>query len=298
MRHLIATCSDRKYGDFLIDHWLMSLQDNVNLDNIDIVVFDYGLTANQQKALKTKNIRIIKCVKDGHVTSLRYRDLLTFLQKETYDQVLMVDGGDIIFQSDISHLFIKNNTKWKGVEEDTSLKFDQIYQFKVKDKTFRNKVIETIQNKKFINGGFIISSSNNFISFCELYLKEVKDLSSYGVDQALITYYFLINNHELLDRTYNFMIISNFNTDGYKVKDTKFYKPNGDLIHVVHNPGKTKLIRGMSKFGYKVTPKHNLIIYISKHSSLIINFFISIFTKILKIFSKPAPPKTTLPSKN
>ncbi|MBP9759370.1 hypothetical protein KBD45_06765 [Candidatus Dojkabacteria bacterium] len=291
MRHLIVTCSDKKYGDFLVEHWLKSLKENVNLHNIDIVVLDYGLTHTQLSGLKGDNIRVIKCIKDGHVTSLRYRDLLTFLQKENYDQVLMVDGGDIIFQSDVSTLFGTDNQKWKGVEEDTSLKFDQIYQFKLKSKEFRKKVIETISGKKFINGGFIISSSKNFISFCKLYLKEVKDLGSYGIDQALITYYIRINNYELLDKSYNFMVISNFNTEGYIIKENQFYKPNGDLIHVVHNPGKTKLIRGMSKFGYKIKPKHNVIIYISKLSSLIINFIISAISKLLDSINKFSHPK-------
>jgi hypothetical protein len=284
MKHVIVTSSDINYGDFLVDHWYASLKENVDLSNIDVVVLDYGLSVEQKS--RAGEVKFIKCKRDGNVTSLRYRDLLKFLNENKHDQVLMVDGGDIIFQKDISHLFEENKAKWRGVEEDTSLKFDHIYQFKIKDKALRKKVIATIESKRFINGGFILASADNFVEFCKFYLTEVKDLSSYGVDQALITYFMLTHPSVILDRTYNFMIISNFNTEGYKVKGYTFYKNSGELIHVVHNPGKNKFIRGMAKFGYKVEPKLNFTIYISKLSSQLINGSIELIVKLTKLFSK------------
>jgi hypothetical protein len=36
----VVTASDLKYGDFLIEHWLRSLRENVRLDAIEIVVLD------------------------------------------------------------------------------------------------------------------------------------------------------------------------------------------------------------------------------------------------------------------
>jgi len=49
MRHLIATCSDARYGDFLLQHWLRSLQASVDLHDIDVAVLDYGLTPQQRQ---------------------------------------------------------------------------------------------------------------------------------------------------------------------------------------------------------------------------------------------------------
>lgn len=286
MKHLIVTSSDSKYGDFLVNHWLVSLKENVNLTNIDVMVLDYGLEEKHIRALTNSNVIVIKCKKDGHVTSLRYRDLLTILSENKYDQVLMVDGGDIIFQRDISDLFSENKSKWRGVVEDTSLKFDQIYQFQIKNKNIRKQIIKGIEGKKFINGGFVIAPADEFVAFCSYYIKEVKDLSSYGVDQAMVTYYIYTHDFCLLDKSYNFMIISNYNTEGYQIKDTRFFKPTGELIHVVHNPGKTKLIRGMSKFGYKIKPKHNIVIYISKLSSQTINLIVSVISKVIRQFQR------------
>lgn len=42
--YLIATACNQKCEEFLLDHWLKSLKENVNLSNIDILVIDFGLS--------------------------------------------------------------------------------------------------------------------------------------------------------------------------------------------------------------------------------------------------------------
>ena len=70
----VVTASDRKYGDFLIEHWLRSLRENVRHDAIEIVVLDYGLSLAQRFYLEHHGVLLRPGRRDGHVTVLRYRE--------------------------------------------------------------------------------------------------------------------------------------------------------------------------------------------------------------------------------
>src|SRR5260370_42687069 len=115
--HAIVTCCDAKYGDFLIQHWLRSLRDHVVLDRIDVVVLDYGLTREQGQQLRSQGVILHPSMKDGNLTNIRYRDLVAFLDGKAYDQVLSIDGGDIIFQADISLMFERDKESFRAVRE-------------------------------------------------------------------------------------------------------------------------------------------------------------------------------------
>ena len=96
-RFLIITSSDAKYGNFLINHWLNSLKKCINKKEVQIVVLDYGLTKQQIKSLTNQQVKVITCKRDGHVVNIRFRDMLNFLMKNKFQQILSCDSGDIIF---------------------------------------------------------------------------------------------------------------------------------------------------------------------------------------------------------
>jgi len=77
-KFVIITSSDLKFGDFLINHWLKSLLNNIDCKLVDIVILDYGLSEKQYRILLSKNVKIVKCIRDGCVNNLRYRDMLIF----------------------------------------------------------------------------------------------------------------------------------------------------------------------------------------------------------------------------
>lgn len=119
MKNAIITFADWTCDKFLVDHWLSSLQANVNIPNLDIVILDYGITKKQSlKIKKMKKTILYKCLRNGKVVIIRFRDLVHFLQNKKYDQVMLTDGGDIIFQKDLSKLFEKDKTKFRAVRED------------------------------------------------------------------------------------------------------------------------------------------------------------------------------------
>lgn len=263
MRHAIVTAINAKYGDFFVNDWYKSLNENVELKNIDIVVLDYGLTAEQRRAVK--NVKFVPCHFDGNITSLRYRDLNKFLQENKYDQILLVDSGDLIFQADISHLFNENKDSIRAVVEKYTLKNEFIYKSKIK-KDYIADVKKTLEHHKVINGGFILASRENFLVLIKDYLDLAINLESYGTDQLGINYLLYKKGFVELDEKYNFLIMSHLAKDFY-IRKGKFYKSNNELIHVVHNGGGNEYIRAIKNFGYKSTNnKWNLSTYLYKPS--------------------------------
>lgn len=115
MKNVIITCANRKIGGFVIDHWLRSLKANVNLKNIDIVVIDYGLSDSQADRLKKEKVILCKGDKKHHIVNKRFFDSAKFLKSKKYDQVLFADGGDVIFQEDVSHIFKKDKKLFRVV---------------------------------------------------------------------------------------------------------------------------------------------------------------------------------------
>jgi hypothetical protein len=114
----IVTASDREHGDFLIEHWLRSLQENVRLDGTEIVVLDYGLSLAQRFYLEHHGVLLRPGRRDGHVTVLRYRETRDLLIDRPYEQICLCDSGDIIFQDDIASLFERSPDTYRAVCED------------------------------------------------------------------------------------------------------------------------------------------------------------------------------------
>ena len=80
-RNVIITASDEKYGNFLINHWLKSLKENTDLENIDVFVIDYGLSNAQKDSLKSQDVKLYKGIRDGHIVVIRFRDIKNILLK-------------------------------------------------------------------------------------------------------------------------------------------------------------------------------------------------------------------------
>ena len=247
-KNLIITASDSNYGDFLIEHWLNSVMENVKLDDIDIAVLDYGLTKSQKFYLEKHGVTTKNCVKDGHVTILRYRDMKSFLGPRNYNQVMTCDGGDMIFQSDISHLFNENKKSFRACCEDLKNSYDIFISrelFRYGDLASFKKVI---LKKPQINGGLVIAPRSLMLKLCDAMLAVIIDNSKFGPDQLFLNYFLHTNDFSMLDPTYNFVVSSSL--DEFYIKDYKFYSSDHKLITAVHNAGNLNFFRPISNFGY------------------------------------------------
>ena len=283
-KFVIIGSSDSKYGDFLINHWLKSLKDNLNTKIIEIVILDYGLTEKQKKELTLQNVKVIACKRDGHILNIRYRDMLSFLNKNKYEQVMACDSGDIIFQKDITHLFNENKTEFRGVCEDLA---PPMLEYTLINKLFIEKIEKDIKkvlkNKKMINGGMIISPNNKFKELCKNMDRFIAKKDSFGPDQIIVNYTLYKNGFHQLDKKYNY-VIGSLN-EKFIIKEGKFYKKNKELIPIVHNAGRYAFLRPIKNFGYG--RNNNKFSYISYYTlrflcnmAFILNFFNSFLRKL------------------
>jgi len=247
-KHVIITSIDHRYGEFFIEHWLPSLQTNVLLKNIDVIVIDYGLTTRQKGALIKNGVKQHAGHKKGHVVFSRFIDAGIILDKTSYDQVLFVDGGDIIFQSDISELFKQNASAFRIVPQDMEVLFHEIFI----PGNFSSKHIDTIykflKNKPVLNAGFVLGPRLKFIELCKNIQRLIINTNAYGPDQVALNYLLHKERLVLLDKKYNFMLDSV--REGFMLKDGVFYLKNGDIIPVVHNSGNISFWRPIDHFGY------------------------------------------------
>jgi len=248
MKNVIITCSDKKYGDFLIDHWLKSVKTNVNLKNIDIVIIDYGLSLKQLKKLKSHKVIIYKGGKEYHIVNKRFFDSCKFLKSKKYDQVLFIDGGDTIIQEDISLLFTKDKNLFRVVPLGMEVLFFEWFIFNNFEKGIKEKIWKVVKDKIVINAGVIFAPYDKFIELCDLMKKLIKDKWAFGPDQIILNYYLYQNKFKFIDNKYNFMMSTE--EKGFLVKKGVFYKSTGEKIAIVHNAGMVDFFRPIDNFGF------------------------------------------------
>ncbi|MEM4267452.1 MAG: hypothetical protein QXK37_01330 [Candidatus Woesearchaeota archaeon] len=251
MKNAIITCSDEKCGDFLVNHWFFSLRTNVNLKDIDVVVLDYGMSEKQRSVLKEHGAILYRCVNDGPIVINRFRDAATFLTHKKYDQIMFCDGGDIIFQKDISHLFEENKKSFRVVCENLIqsrfIKLSLLI-FKTGTKHEFLNLLNYIQGKKMINTGLIIGNCRLLKTLCKETLSKI-DKKMFGADQLFINFYLYEHGFVELSEKYNF--IPSVAREPFFIKKGIFYLKSGEVIPVVHNAGWLKPLRVVDNFGYK-----------------------------------------------
>ncbi|MFH0979555.1 MAG: hypothetical protein V1803_01260 [Candidatus Roizmanbacteria bacterium] len=247
-KNVIITCTNHKHGDFVINHWFKSLKDNVDLSNIDVVVIDYGLSNNQKNKLKKEKVILFSGIKKYHIVNKRFFDSGRYLKTKKYDQVLFVDGGDIIFQEDISPVFKKDKDTFRVVPLGTEVLFFKWFIFNNFAKGVKEKIWKVVKDKIVINAGVIFASYQKFISLCELMEKLIKDKDAFGPDQIVLNYFLYQTEFKFINNKYNFMMSTE--EKGFIVKKGIFYKPNGEKITIVHNAGIVDFFRPIKNFGY------------------------------------------------
>ena len=251
-KFVIITACNYKYGDFLIEHWLKSLLDNIDTRLVDIIVLDYGLTEVQRKELKLKKVKVVLCKLDGHIVNIRFSDMRKFLEKNKYEQIISCDGGDIIFQKDITHLFSENKNEFRIVAEELRDPFmKQMLKRKPFNYELRKEILYILNNKKSLNAGFIIAPRKKSIDLCKFLEENTVKKEIFGSDQFLVNIYLYRNGFVDLGCDYNF--IPTIFKNKFKIKEGVFLS-NGEPISIIHNAG--NWFRSLENFGYGKCHNH------------------------------------------
>ncbi|MBN1699443.1 MAG: hypothetical protein JW881_18120 [Spirochaetales bacterium] len=254
-KNAIVTASDRKYGDVLIENWFASIQDNIDLTDIDVCVIDYGMSKAQRFYLKEHNVLLFIAPNDGHVVILRYRDLKAILLTYNFDQVLLCDSGDIIFQTDISHLFLENGDSFRAVYEDIKSPFSLFITDEFFRKDMKKEIERSFIENRMINAGFVLGPRMKMLQLCQRIEESIKNKRKFGPDQLVVNYVLHKEGFVPLPTIYNFVINTSL-TDIY-ISDGVFHTMDGTVIPVVHNSGHFDFIRPVENFGYG--KDHNIL---------------------------------------
>lgn len=252
MKALISTYCNRYKGDFLVHHWLKSLQANVNLNGIDIMVIDFGLTDEQVQMLKDRGVIVNKQEPGkGRMSNFQYKFLGEFLKAHPeYTQVMYSDCGDLIFQQDIAHLFSISPDKLRLVPEPDfnyylhrlTLGFSDVKREKIRE------IKKVLKNHPTCNCGFVIGPAKIVASIWDFYKENCNGADVHGTDQLIINYLAYREGFEILPGGYNYVTFLK------KEKITKnadgFFTVNDSILPVVHNAGRYNFARAISDFGY------------------------------------------------
>lgn len=261
-KYAIITASDEKYGDFLVNHWLNSLIDNVDCRKIEIIILNYGLNKNQKQELLSKGARILNCNRDGHIVNIRYSDIFRFLEKNYYEQIMVCDGGDLIFQRDISRLFEQDKNSYRAVCEETSHSGSNMIEYAILQKSFSPKITAEIdlllKDKTPINGGLFLGPYGKIKKLCLNMNNLILNKNIYGPDQVILNYTLYKGGFKELSRTFNYTLFSS--KIMFEIHHGVFFE-KGKKIAVVHNSGNKQIYRVVKNFGYG--PEYNRIKWLS-----------------------------------
>ncbi|MGB8191368.1 MAG: hypothetical protein WCF67_05580 [Chitinophagaceae bacterium] len=251
MKHLITTYCNRYKGDFLIDHWLRSLQEHVKLDNIDIMVIDFGLSEEQRQRLTEKGVILNPQEAAGRMSNVHYSHLAGFLQQHQYDQVLYSDCGDLVFQQDISALFESNKDRFRLVLEPDFNFYLHRSTLGLEDvKKDQVPVIQSILgNKPTANCGFVLGPSQKLAGIWKNYLSFCDSAEKHGTDQLIINTIAYKEGFEELPRKFNYVTF--LNNEKMYIDSNGLYCNRDGVIPVVHNAGRYDFARRIRDFGYR-----------------------------------------------
>lgn len=248
MKNAIITSANAHIGDFLVDHWLTSLKDTNKLQNCDIIVIDYGLNHSHIEKLEKEGVIVHKGIKKYHIVNKRFFDAGNYLKKHSYDQILFVDSGDVIFQGDISSVFATDTDTFRVVPLGKRILFYKWLIFKQFEDEVREKIWLVIKNKPIINAGVIFAPAKKFIELCDEMEKLIRNKEEFGPDQIIVNYHLYKDSVKFIDSKYNFMMSTAY--AGFNLRKGMFYKLTGEKIVIVHNAGQMDIFRPIYNFGY------------------------------------------------
>jgi len=199
--------------------------------------------------LQGNGVRVYPGKRDGHVAVIRYRELRNFLtDNPAYDQVLLCDSGDIIFQGDIAPVFSEYTDTYRAVTEDYKPFFSVLIGPDFFDREDRERLSECFVRNPMINGGFILAPREKMITLADECLKTIKDYTKFGPDQIVMNGVLHNAGYIELDSIYNYVVTTA--KEGIRIHRGRFFTGQGREPIVVHNAGNLRLLRPIENFGY------------------------------------------------
>ena len=187
----------------------------------------------------------------NHIVIQRFLDagrILQLSQYSHYSQILFIDGGDIIFQKDISSVFEQTPHIFRAVTLELEMFFYDVH-VRGKFEEKQGKMIwEFLKDKPVINAGVIFAPRGLFIHLCDEIRRLISSKEQWGSDQVVVNYVLYKKGVTLLPATYNYII--NTAKEQCILRNGLFFTNDGKKAAIVHNAGRFNFMRSIDNFGY------------------------------------------------
>lgn len=240
----IITYIDNYFIENLEFDFLKSLYEKASYKG-KVIIMNYGMAvADKERILNKYNVIIIDYKKVMPVFSNRYFDIPKLINELDSDikHIMLVDCGDVWFQTSLTPLFKECEDKIGSVEEKRPIGNDEFTKYCLDnlDDKERIRIGQGLVGKNIINSGMICGPRELVRSIISRVSEgmRINNTCYFGVDQVYYDseWYALADNLKVyLDEKYNYVLISN--TGRYSIKDDIIYDENEKIVTVVHNAG-------------------------------------------------------------
>jgi len=249
-KNAIITAINADTEPFFLKHWLPSLLQTNDTHNLDIIILSYGISPDAIRIMKQNGCIYVPCTQNGHVVNIRLRDASRFLaqHRHTYNQVMHIDGGDIIFQADISPVFSMHPASVRIASQHMPIHILYLITRASFDTRMYPLLFRTVYGKPVLNAGVIVAPTDKFISlFSEAY-SLIINTTRFLPDQMAINYVLYRDGYTLLPDRYNYM--KTFSLLPVQVRHGTVYARGVSRVPIVHNCGWKQILRPFKRFGY------------------------------------------------
>lgn len=248
-KYAIISAVNWAHANYFIEHWLPSLRATTDLSQIEIVVIDMGLHAHQRAALK-KSVTLVPCEAKTHPTAARFFTIEHYLRSHDYQKALLIDGGDIFFQADISSIFrLKSEKVYAARCVSRGLFYEWFLPSCFPLKTAL-ELYRLVSLKPAYSAGVMVGDRRTLIKLLSGMNAYLQAVHHYGADQIVMNY---IGHKQALladlPQTFNFSSLTGW--EQFTVKKGKVFDAQQQLVAVVHNAGRIPLMRVFGTMGYR-----------------------------------------------
>lgn len=240
----VITYVDNNYEMNLLNDFLCTLRNVANYKG-KVVVLDYGINTEVRRNIENEyGVDVISFEKEYPVFSIRNKHIPLVINElpENILSVMVIDGGDIWFQSPIKDIFEITYSSIGYVEE--TIKFgNNEWTEKCLDaleEKERKRVLEKVGGTFVKNSGMVCGPrklvaellNNIYVDMCN------SGREFFGVDQIYFNYELcdkFQSKSMLISDIYNYVLVTHQNE--YAYIEGKFYKKTGESISIVHNAG-------------------------------------------------------------
>ena len=161
-----------------------------------------------------------------------------------------IDGGDIIFQTDISPLFARDTDAIRAAVEPgfTGGLHQALLGADDLRPDCRAEILKFMRDRPEVNGGVIVAPRDKFIELSVAVTELCRSLDQFATDQLLVSYLLYKSGFVVLEERYNFVLATT--TTPFRIRRGAFVDASGEKIPIVHNSGQHDRFRVIRDFGH------------------------------------------------